>query len=527
MNFSVLPPEINSLRIFTGAGSAPMLEVAGAWDGLAAELASTASSFNSVTSGLAGASWQGAASQAMTAAAAPYVEWLSATTDQAEQAATQARTMASAFEAVRTTMVEPAIVAANRAGLLSLVQTNLFGFNGPAIAAAEAEYEEMWAADVAGMFGYYAEAAAAVSALTPFTQPLHDLPGLVAQLAGGGQAAAAALPAETVQTFDLLGGILDLEIGTSAIHATLGTPGITLPAVNVPPIHLPAFELPRITIPPIHVPAFTTPAHITVSGFDLPRLTIPSIYIPPGSTLAHITVGAFNLPQIATPAISVPPITLPQVTIPPFKTPLITVSAFSLPTITIPQINFPVVRFPDIYIPGGNQTILTIKGVLGALPDEVVGSNTNLVIALQTFDINAITLGARTQGFIGQIYIPPIRIGAFTLPILTISNPDGGAYVFPSVGLSGFTIPSIILPPIHVSGFTLPQISWPGFETAPLTIPPIRVGEFTLPQISEPGFTTPPLTIPPIGIGGFSTPDIHIPNIIIEPETIAQFQIPL
>ncbi|MXI71719.1 PPE domain-containing protein, partial [Mycobacterium tuberculosis] len=25
MNYSVLPPEINSLRMFTGAGSAPML----------------------------------------------------------------------------------------------------------------------------------------------------------------------------------------------------------------------------------------------------------------------------------------------------------------------------------------------------------------------------------------------------------------------------------------------------------------------------------------------------------------------
>ncbi|OOK82361.1 PPE family protein [Mycobacterium kansasii] len=39
MNFFVLPPEINSLRMFTGAGSAPMLQAAAAWDGLAEELA--------------------------------------------------------------------------------------------------------------------------------------------------------------------------------------------------------------------------------------------------------------------------------------------------------------------------------------------------------------------------------------------------------------------------------------------------------------------------------------------------------
>lgn len=57
MNFMMLPPEINSLRIFAGAGSAPMLEAA-------------ATSFGSVTSGLPGASWQSPAAQAMTAAAA-------------------------------------------------------------------------------------------------------------------------------------------------------------------------------------------------------------------------------------------------------------------------------------------------------------------------------------------------------------------------------------------------------------------------------------------------------------------------
>jgi len=33
MNYSVLPPESNSARIFSGVGSAPMLDAAGAWDG--------------------------------------------------------------------------------------------------------------------------------------------------------------------------------------------------------------------------------------------------------------------------------------------------------------------------------------------------------------------------------------------------------------------------------------------------------------------------------------------------------------
>ncbi len=59
MNFSVLPPEINSLRIFAGTGSGPMLAAAAAWDGLADELSTAAAAFSSVTSGLTGGSWQG------------------------------------------------------------------------------------------------------------------------------------------------------------------------------------------------------------------------------------------------------------------------------------------------------------------------------------------------------------------------------------------------------------------------------------------------------------------------------------
>ena len=74
MSFLILPPEINSSLIFSGAGSAPMLSAAAAWDGLAAELGSAADSFSSVTSGLAGQAWQGPAS-AMVAAAAPYSRW--------------------------------------------------------------------------------------------------------------------------------------------------------------------------------------------------------------------------------------------------------------------------------------------------------------------------------------------------------------------------------------------------------------------------------------------------------------------
>lgn len=52
MNFSVLPPEINSALMFAGAGPGPMLAAASAWTGLAGDLGSAAASFSAVTSQL-------------------------------------------------------------------------------------------------------------------------------------------------------------------------------------------------------------------------------------------------------------------------------------------------------------------------------------------------------------------------------------------------------------------------------------------------------------------------------------------
>jgi PPE-repeat protein len=173
MNFSVLPPEVNSARMYLGAGSGPMLEAATAWDGLATELSSAAESFGSLTSGLAAGPWQGAASTAMTSVAAQYVGFLNTAATHAGGAAAQAKATASAFEAARAAIVHPATVSANRTQLVSLVTSNLFGQNAPAIAATEAHYEQMWAQDVAAMAGYHTGASAAANQLGPGLQALN------------------------------------------------------------------------------------------------------------------------------------------------------------------------------------------------------------------------------------------------------------------------------------------------------------------------------------------------------------------
>ena len=74
-----------------------------------------------MTSGLVGGSWQGAASAAMTAAAAPYMGVLNAAAAHAGLAAAQARSTMAAFEGAFAATVHPALVAGNRAGLMSLV----------------------------------------------------------------------------------------------------------------------------------------------------------------------------------------------------------------------------------------------------------------------------------------------------------------------------------------------------------------------------------------------------------------------
>jgi PPE-repeat protein len=170
IDFAALPPEINSAKIYSGPGSASMLAAAGAWNTMAAEMRSTAASYGSVVSGLTSESWFGPSSTLMTAAVAPYLEWLRTTATQAEQVGMQANAAAAAYESAFAMTVPPAVITANRIQLSNLSATNLFGQNTAAIAATEAQYAEMWAQDAAAMNGY-ASASSAATLLTPFTAP--------------------------------------------------------------------------------------------------------------------------------------------------------------------------------------------------------------------------------------------------------------------------------------------------------------------------------------------------------------------
>jgi PPE-repeat protein len=170
MDFAMLTPEINSGRMYVGPGSGPMLAAAAAWNGLAAELYSAATSYQSVVSGLTAGPWLGPSSASMAAAAARYVAWMSTAAAQAEQTAAQAEAAAAAYETAFAATVPPPVIAANRSLLMALIATNVLGQNTPAIATTETQYAEMWAQDAGAMYGYAGSSASATT-LTPFTPP--------------------------------------------------------------------------------------------------------------------------------------------------------------------------------------------------------------------------------------------------------------------------------------------------------------------------------------------------------------------
>jgi PPE-repeat protein len=198
-DFASQPPEVISAKIYSGPGAESLQAAATAWEGLAGELQSTASNFQSVISGLTTGSWEGPSSVAAAAAAAPYVSWISTTAAQAEQTAGQARAAVSAYETALAATVPPAEVTANRTQLASLLQTNIFGQNTSAIAATEAEYGQMWAQDVAALFGYAGSSSAATTGLGSFTEP----PSTTNDSGQATQSAALAAASTTSGTSDL------------------------------------------------------------------------------------------------------------------------------------------------------------------------------------------------------------------------------------------------------------------------------------------------------------------------------------
>lgn len=574
MSFQMLPPEITSMQMFAGAGSGPLLAAAGGWEGLAAELSSAVASFESLTSGLAGGAWQGAASAAMTAAAAPHLGWLSAASAHAETAAGLARAAAAAFEAAQAATVYPAAIAANRNQLVALVNSNLLGLNTPAIFAAEADYELMWAQDIAAMVGYHGEASAITAALAPIVQPLANLANLPAQ-------AAAAVSAPTVT-------------GPQPAMA-VGLPTITVPSLNIP-----NFQLPTLNLLGLGIGGFSTPE------LNIPQISIGSFSLPP--TTISISAQSLTIPSFTFPAISIPGITLGG-----FSTPQLATSPLILPSLQIPASGFWIpsggVNIPanpgqlTSNLPSLNYISLALTGVPNILVHAPAGILINLKLPSTIFVNFAIEVQGPTATpgiYIGDFdlgtgaftgntgfVLPPIEITGFTIPdisipswqtpAITLTNP-GVTIDIGSIGVSDITFGPVIVPPINVGQFQIPNIGvgaidvagfntpdplaltggsldldffkliprigidWtnpfsglinPGPEgptlgpiTTPAVTATIDVPQITIPQISFPPFNLNAISVPPINLAPFSMGQIDVPSIQVNGINIGAIDIP-
>ncbi|OJZ72944.1 hypothetical protein BRW65_15790 [Mycobacterium paraffinicum] len=341
MDFGSYPPEVNSARMFAGPGSGPMLASAEAWDALAAGLHSAANSYQAVVSGLTAGPWLGPAAGAMSAAAAPYAAWLRVTAAQAEETGARARSAAAAYQTAFSATVPPPMVAANRSQLLTLIATNVFGMNAQAIAATEAQYGEMWAQDVAAMYGYAASSASA-TALTPFRPPppTTNPGGLADQATATGvaestvqqafsavpsalQSAAAVLPEDGLLYLSLLADLSTLFVGVSAGIATFAI-GVPANVIGVMGFGVTVYG----TLVGLHTDEIlsgwsgeepfpgTEPA--PVKPFPAPLLNLPPGTVPPPRASVGLgeanTVGALSVPPawtVATPAVRPVAYTLP------------------------------------------------------------------------------------------------------------------------------------------------------------------------------------------------------------------------
>lgn len=157
----MFPPEITSAQIYAGPGSGSFMAAAAAWNAVAAEMSSGALGLNQVITELSGEEWLGPASASMAAAAQPYLEWMTTTGAQAEEAAAQAQSAAAAYETVLGSITPPPYIALNRAELAQATATNVLGQNNNVIAQLEAQYQEFWATNTAAMFNYANQSAAA------------------------------------------------------------------------------------------------------------------------------------------------------------------------------------------------------------------------------------------------------------------------------------------------------------------------------------------------------------------------------
>ncbi|MBU8817539.1 hypothetical protein EB74_30035 [Mycobacterium sp. SWH-M5] len=206
-----LPPEINSGLVHGGAGPATLVQDAMAFAASAARAQVHAAELMAILNA-ARSEWDGSAADAATAQLQPLIAWFEAMAVNDAASAAQIDAAATSIASAIAGAPYPVDVTTNRVTQATLVATNFFGVNTPAINVEDARYLEMWLRAAFARGTSDIETAMATGSLQPYTPP-----PMPVNLAGMGAPAihaasvSAAIPAsrlDMVQQF-LAGTALD------------------------------------------------------------------------------------------------------------------------------------------------------------------------------------------------------------------------------------------------------------------------------------------------------------------------------
>ncbi|WP_082607675.1 PPE family protein [Mycobacterium haemophilum] len=166
-----LPPEINSANMCNGPGPLSMAHASMEWELLGQEMWDLKCSFDQMLSCLT-EEWSGEVARQVINAAKPFQDWLVDLDKQITNVGNETQHILRAFLDAHHEVVPPALIDANRAEVLALVNDNELGLNNTAIAALEGEYGRYWDQDGGAMMTYRARLSRAMRRLsTPWLQP--------------------------------------------------------------------------------------------------------------------------------------------------------------------------------------------------------------------------------------------------------------------------------------------------------------------------------------------------------------------
>lgn len=194
-----LPPEINSARLISGAGLAPMQAAASAYTALGTGFGITAGRLTALMAQIA-MTFHGESAAIMQASFAPYIAWVQSTCAQLGVAAGRAQAQAGAYITAVASMPTLPELAALQTEHAVLVATNplVGGLNTPAILANEAVYAAEWARAAAVQSAYFAATAvnSTLEAFVPSPTLTTPSTGVAEATIAGTAAAATATPAK-------------------------------------------------------------------------------------------------------------------------------------------------------------------------------------------------------------------------------------------------------------------------------------------------------------------------------------------